>query len=134
VPFNLLIVDDSQPIRASLRGLLSRDLGTACIREAATLEQAVQCARQVVPNLVILDLHLPDGLGLHIIGSLKQLSPDLHIAMLTIHADECYRQQCLALGAHWFFDKSTEFKTLIDVVRQQVALFSSISHHLGEPP
>lgn len=134
MPFKLLIVDDSQPIRASLRGLLSRIQGVASIREAATLDQAMRCARQVVPDLVLLDLHLPDGLGLQIIGGLKQLSPDLQIAVLTIHADDSYRQQCLALGANWFFDKATEFETLLDVVRRQAALTPFISSNHGEPP
>lgn len=129
----LLIVDDSLPIRASLRCLLSRIQGIASICEAATLAQALKCAHQVVPDLVILDLHLPDGLGLQIIGSLKQLSPVLQIAVLTIHADEGYRQRCLALGANWFFDKATEFETLLEVVHLQAALNPSLPHSPGKP-
>jgi DNA-binding NarL/FixJ family response regulator len=122
MPLKLLVVDDSRPIRDSLRGLLARIAGIASVAEAGTLAQALQSTRLDPPTLVILDLHLPDGLATKIIGALKQISPKLRIAVLTIHADNGYRTQCLALGADWFFDKATEFENLLDVVRQQVAL------------
>jgi DNA-binding NarL/FixJ family response regulator len=122
MPLKLLVVDDSKPIRDSLRGLLARIAGIASVAEAETLAQALQSARFGAPALVILDLHLPDGLATQIIGTLKQISPALRIAVFTIHADDGYRTQCLALGADWFFDKTTEFENLLDVVRQQVAL------------
>jgi DNA-binding NarL/FixJ family response regulator len=122
MPLKLLVVDDSKPIRDSLRGLLARIAGIASVAEAETLAQALQSVRFAKPALVILDLHLPDGLATQIIGTLKQISPTLRIAVFTIHADDGYRTQCLALGADWFFDKTTEFENLLDVVRQQVAL------------
>jgi DNA-binding NarL/FixJ family response regulator len=122
MPIKLLVVDDSQPIRDSLRGLLGRILSGAHIQEAVTLAQALHCARLDPPQLVILDLHLPDGLATEIIAPLRQLSPGLCIAVLTIHADAAYRHKCLSLGANWFFDKATEFENLLDVVRSEVQL------------
>lgn len=128
----LLIVDDSEPIRTSLRGLLSRIVGISSVEEATTLAEAVQSVQRDAPHLMILDLHLPDGLGWQIIGSLKQLSSSLQIAVMTIHADDSYRQRCLMLGANWFFDKATEFEMLLDVVRRQAELIPSNSPKLGE--
>jgi DNA-binding NarL/FixJ family response regulator len=61
MPSHLLIVDDSEPVRTSLRALLGIAAGIASIREAATLRQALDSARQDPPTLVILDMSLPDG-------------------------------------------------------------------------
>ncbi len=118
MPINLLIVDDSDLIRASLRALLGSVAGIAAIREATTLAEALDSVRLDPPNLVILDLNLPDGLGMDIIAQLKQISPTVWLAVLTIHADPIYRQRCLALGADWFFDKATETDALLEAVRQ----------------
>jgi two-component system OmpR family response regulator len=133
MPIKLLIVEHSQPIRASLRCLLSRIDGIAGIYEATSLDEAMECAQQVVPDLVILDLHLPDGLGIQIIGRLRQLSPNLQVAVLTNQTPDGYRQRCMELGAHWFFDKATEFEALLDVARQQAALSTHLLPNQGDP-
>ena len=120
MPMTLLIVDDSDLIRASLRALLGSVTGIGSIREASTLGEAQDSVWRDPPTLVILDLNLPDGHGMDIIKLLKQRSPALWLAVLTIHADLGYRQRCLALGADWFFDKATETDALLEVVRQLV--------------
>lgn len=119
---NLLIVEDSALISGLLRELLTGLPGIGRINQAATLAQALQSVRCEAPALVILDLQLPDGNGMQIIGSLKQLSAELRIAVLTLHSDNAYRIQCLALGADWFFDKGTDIDALLRHVRQQAAL------------
>jgi DNA-binding NarL/FixJ family response regulator len=116
-----LLVDDSEPIRTRLCCLLESIPGITSIDQADTLATALQCMRRSVPALVVLDLYLPDGMGLDIIATLKQMAPDLRIAVLTLHGKDSYRQMCLVRGADWFFDKACEFDSLLDVVRQQVA-------------
>lgn len=119
MPINLLMVDDSPLVRASLRRLLQTIPGVACIAEAGSLHQAMESASATMPDLVILDVHLPDGLGMQIIGELKQLSPHLQVVVLTIYGGDCYRQICLALGAGWFFDKAKDIDGLLETVRLQ---------------
>ena len=119
---NLLIVEDSALISCLLRDLLTGLPGVGRIEQTGTLAQAMQSAHKTVPTLVILDLQLPDGNGMQIIDSLKLLSADLRIAVLTLHADNAYRHKCLSLGADWFFDKATDIDTLLGLVRQQAAL------------
>lgn len=114
----LLIVDDSELIRASLINLFEHIEGVDSIDQAATLTHALVRVSLQSPDIVILDLHLPDGLGLDIIQSMKQLVPSLRVAVLTIHADHNYRRKCLERGSDWFFDKATEFDGLLEVVRQ----------------
>ena len=119
---HLLIVDDSEHIRTSLRALLGSVAGIASIREASTLSEALVSVRVDPPALVILDMRLPDGLGMDIIKPLKQLSPAVLVAVFTIHADPSYAKRCMALGADWFFDKATQTDALLKVVRQHAAL------------
>lgn len=123
---HLLIVDDSEVIRTSLRALLGSVPGITTLREAATLGEALDSARRHPPTLVILDLTLPDGMGMDIIQPLKQLSPAVSIAIFTIQAHYTVRMHCLAQGADCFFDKGAEPDELLEVVRLHAALNSSI--------
>ena len=121
MPITLLIVEDSEAICASLVGLMECIPGIDGIRTAGNLVDAMDCVRSFYPSLVVLDLQLPDGLGLELIEPIRHLSPDVRIAVLTNHASEFNKRHCLAGGADWFFDKSTEFDALLDVVRVQAA-------------
>ena len=122
MPTHVLIVDDSELIRTRLRALLGSVEGIASIREATTLGEALDYTRCDPPTFVILDLHLPDGHGAHIIHQFRQFAPLLWVAVLTIHSEPVYRERCLELGADWFFDKGTEIESLLAVVRQHAAL------------
>lgn len=115
----LLIVDDSELIRIRLIGLLDGIPHIEAIHTADTLAQTLESVRRVLPTLVILDLHFPDGNAIQIINTIKVLAPGVQIAMLTNDASEFNRRKCLAIGAGWFFDKSTEFESLLEVVREQ---------------
>lgn len=117
----LLIVDDSELIRTRLLGLLDGIPGIEAIYTADTLAETLKSVRREAPTLVILDLHLSDGIAIQIINPIKQLASGVQIAMLTNDASELNRRECQKAGADWFFDKSAEFLDLLDVVRQQAA-------------
>ena len=117
----LLIVDDSDLIRACLTRLMERIQGVGDIHTANTLAQAMQSVQRMAPALLILDLHLPDGNAIQMIPILKRLAPSMLIAILTNDANEFNRDKCLSAGAHWFFDKSTEFQALVDTIQTRVA-------------
>lgn len=118
----LLIVDDSELIRARLLWLLEGIQGIEAIHTADTLAQTQETVRRVLPTLLILDLQLSDGNAIPIIHSIKQLAPGMRIAVLTNDASAFNRGKCMQAGADWFFDKSTEFESLRDLVEQQAAL------------
>lgn len=118
----LLIVDDSDLIQSSLLGLLQGIPGIDIIHCASSLTQALECVRKVVPTFLILDLHLPDGNAVSMMRPMKQLAPEMEIAILTNDASELNRVKCLATGADWFFDKSMEYDCLLDVVKNQAAM------------
>jgi DNA-binding NarL/FixJ family response regulator len=111
---DVLIVDDSQVVRTSLRTALSCITGVGSVREAATLHAALDGVRCDPPALLILDLHLPDGRGGNAVQTFKQLAPEMRIAVFSLHADSSHQQQCRAQGADWFFDKATQADALLD--------------------
>lgn len=113
----LLVVDDSELIRSRLLGLLDGIAGLGAVHAATTLAQTLDCVRDLQPNLMLLDLHLPDGHALRIVPVLLAMAPAMQIALLTNDAGASSRKRCLQAGAHWFFDKSTEFPAAVELVR-----------------
>lgn len=121
----LLVVDDSELIRSRLVSMLQGMAGIKEIGTADTLQQTLYMATHFLPALVILDLNLPDGNALKIIPQLRRVSPGLRIAVLTNDASLYNRAKCLEAGADWFFDKSTEFEPMLELLQAQ-ALASTI--------
>lgn len=106
----LLVVEDSELVRNRLVALLRELPGVEQVQAAATLSQALDAVYEAPPNLLILDLHLPDGNALQVLGVFKNIAPHMRIAMLSNDASEFTRARCLKGGADAFFDKSTEFE------------------------
>lgn len=117
----LLILDDSELIRARLVGWLQNIPGLNPIETAGTLAQALSAMTASPAAMAILDLNLPDGKATEILPALRQLAPDMQIAILTNEASEYNRTKCLEAGADWFFDKSTEFEKVFDLVQAKAA-------------
>ncbi|MEQ1657716.1 MAG: response regulator [Hylemonella sp.] len=118
----LLVVDDSELIRSRLVGMLKDIPGVGEIGSAGTLQQALYTASHFLPDLVILDLNLPDGNAANIIPLLKRMSPRMLIAVLTNDAGPFMGERCRQAGADWFFDKSTEFEKVLALVQDQATL------------
>lgn len=130
---SLLVVDDSELIRSRLLGLLDGIAGLGPVCTAATLAQTLECVQRDPPHLVLLDLQLPDGNALRILPALRVLAPAMQIAVLTNYASAFCRSQCLQAGAHWFFDKSTEFPEAVEMVRLQATRFAGAPWHAPLP-
>jgi len=114
----ILIVEDSEAIRNSLVALMQAIPGIESVRTASTMAHAVACIRQYQPSLAVLDLQLPDGVGTELIRPLRAKVPSVRIAILTNFASDFSRKRCLCAGADWFFDKSTEFDSLLQMLRE----------------
>lgn len=112
----LLIADDSELVRTSLLGLLADIAGIDATYTADSLAQTLDRVLRVSPTLAILDLHLRDGNAIQILGTIKHLAPRIQIAVLTNDASDFNRTKCVQAGADWFFDKSTEFERVVEIV------------------
>lgn len=108
----VLLVDDFAPVRLRLAARLLED-GHTIAGEAGTAVAALALAAEVQPDVVILDLNLPDRHGLEAIPDLRRALPDARILVLTNESTPRHRDTALARGADGFFDKSAEFDDLV---------------------
>jgi DNA-binding NarL/FixJ family response regulator len=112
----VFIVEDSLPIRERLIELISEIDGVAVVGFAETPTGAVTRILSTRPDCVVLDYQLLGGTGVDVINTVHPKAPDLVFVVLTNHANSKYRRVCLEAGASWFFDKSTEFRKVKEVI------------------
>ena len=104
----ILMVDDSAVVRGSLRAMLEDDragLAAHC-EEAPDGSQAIAKARQIRPDLIVLDLSMPVMNGLEAARELKRIFPEVPIIMYTSYASDALRDLALAAGIKMVVDKT----------------------------
>jgi DNA-binding NarL/FixJ family response regulator len=110
---NVLLVDDSPEILARLAAML-RDKTGARVSTAATAEDALSATP--APDVVVLDVHLPDRSGLDLLRQLKRDAPATVVIVLTNDVNDQNRRACLERGALAFLDKSSDFDHVAELV------------------
>ncbi len=111
-PISVLLVEDFAPVRQRLRSLLSGRDGIEIAGEAPTASEALRLFTLHQPEVVVLDIQLPDGNGIDVLRRIKSASPSCVVIMLTSHGAEAYREACHDAGADHFFHKATEFERI----------------------
>ncbi len=111
------MVDDSPVVRERLQNMLSEIPGVEVVGEAENAEQARLKIPLENPEVVILDISMPGESGIDLLRFLKTMEIVPVVMMLTNYPYPQYREESLEAGADFFFDKSSEFLQLIDVVR-----------------
>lgn len=96
---------------------LSQLEGIRMAWQAQNASEAIAAFQQLRPEVAILDIQMPDGCGIDVLAHIKKESPQTTVIMLTNYPLPPFRKCCLAAGADYFFDKSTEFEKVIDVLR-----------------
>ena len=115
---NVFIVDDSVVVRDRLAQMISELPGVTVVGHADIAFEAIQEIRRLRPACVVLDISMPGGSGMYVLETVKRENPALTVIMLTNFAHDQYRQKCLQLGADHFFDKTTEFERVLDILGQ----------------
>jgi len=124
----VLIADDSEIIVSRLLAMFAGIQGVEIADQAGTVAEASRAAASLRPDVVILDLQMPDGNGLDVLKSMKGNSVTSTVIVLTNHAFPQYRKKCLQSGAHFFLDKSTEFEKVGELLQ---LLINSTSENPG---
>ena len=117
VEVKLLLVDDHEVVRTGLRMLLENQPNILIVGEANTGLQALDMAVTLKPDVVIMDLTLPDISGIEATRRLKQLRPDLPVVALTIHEDEQYFFEMLQAGASAYVPKRAAPEDLLNAIQ-----------------
>src|SRR5262245_64022895 len=104
MPIRILIADDHEVVRCGLRSLVENsDVEVA--GEASSGEEAIQQVTTVRPNVLLLDIRLPDGDGLKTLGRIKLDHPDLPVLMFSAYDNPTYVARAVALGASGYLLK-----------------------------
>ena len=113
----LLLVDDHAVVRSGLRMLLSGDGDMEIVGEAATAAEALELAAQVSPDVILMDIGLPDRSGIETTRELKRRFPMMAVVALTIHEDEEYFFKMLEVGASGYVPKRAAPEELLSAIR-----------------
>ena len=117
----LLLADDHETVREALRLLLNAQSDMRVVAEAGSGRTAVERTRLARPDVVVLDLTMPDMTGLTAARVLKDFDPPVPIVALTRHSDEAYVQELLAAGACAYVLKQSASSELLRAIRTAAA-------------
>lgn len=116
-PIRLLLVDDQEIVRAGLRSLLEKQPKLEIVGEAVGGEEAVALATQLRPDVVLMDITMPDMNGTEATRRIKEVAPEVNVLALTIHEDEAYFFEMLSAGANGYVPKRASPDDLLTAIR-----------------
>lgn len=119
---NVFIADDSSVLIDRLSDLVREVPGVTMVGSAGEVPEAGRAILELRPDAVILDLQMKNGNGLEVLEAVKSIHPETIIIVLTNYAYPQYRRKCLAAGADFFLDKSSEFQKIPAILRQYLGL------------
>lgn len=117
----LMLVDDHDVVRTGLRSYLETQPGFEVIAEAKNGLQALEKAREAQPDIVLMDITMPDMDGMEATQQLKNLYPDCQILVLTVHADKQYFMKMLSIGASGYLTKQAAADELVAAIQAVAA-------------
>lgn len=113
----ILIADDHGVIRAGLRALLGAEPDFEIVAEAEDGQQVLQLAADIQPDIILLDISMPNLGGIEAAKRLKKILPQIHILILTVHEDDSLLQEAMQAGAAGYIVKRAAESELIDAIR-----------------
>ncbi len=116
----VLLADDHAIVRDGVRLILNAQSDMEVVGEASNGEEALDLARTLKPDLVLMDIGMPGINGLEATKLLKQMQPALHILILTMHDDEDYFFRILSAGASGYVLKGAGSDELLNAIRAVV--------------
>jgi two-component system response regulator NreC len=126
-PIRLLLVDDQDIVRAGLRSLLERHPDMEVVGEAASGREAIALAQELQPDVVLMDITMPETNGAEATRRIKELAPEIHVLALTIHEDEAYFFEMLNAGACGYIPKRASPDDLLAAI--QIAAAGDVYLH-----
>jgi DNA-binding NarL/FixJ family response regulator len=112
----VMLVDDHEVVREGLKALLNRRDGMTVVGEAGSVAQSIEVAASVKPDVVVMDLRLPDGSGIEACREIRSELPGTKVIMLTSYADEEAVMSSILGGAAAYLLKQTRGSQLADAI------------------
>ena len=135
-PTRILLVDDHAILRSGLRLLIDNEPGLVVSGEAGNAAEALDRARALQPDLILLDVTMPETDGLTVLPELRQAAPASRILILTMHEDASYLRRALDAGAAGYVLKKAVDQELLmaiqAVLRGETYVHSAMTQKLLE--
>ena len=114
-PLSVLVIDDHESVRAGIKAALSR-AGHICVGEAGSISEARAQIAHTNPQVIVVDLSLPDGNGLEIVQWARSISERIGIVVLTLNPAQDFLLTVMKSGASAFVEKSAPLAELISAI------------------
>jgi DNA-binding NarL/FixJ family response regulator len=118
IAMRVLVADDSEVVIERVTELLSEVDGIELAGRAGSVRETSRLLEELRPEMIILDLQMPDGNALELLEGIKAAYPESIVIVLTNSAALAVRERCLKTGADFFLDKSNEFENLPKIIRE----------------
>ncbi len=116
-PIRVVLVDDHPVVRSGIRGLIEKAVDIELVGEASCGEEAIRLVGEVHPDVLLLDMELPDINGTQVAQQMRQLHPEVKILALSAHDDSVYVRELLELGAAGYLMKEEAPEAIVDAIR-----------------
>jgi DNA-binding NarL/FixJ family response regulator len=117
-PVRILIVDDHEVVRIGLKSLLERRPAFLVVGEAADKEEAILTAQKCQPDVVVMDIRLPDGSGVEACREIRETNPGSKVIMLTSYADDEALFGSIMAGASGYLLKQTRGQAVAEAIQR----------------
>jgi len=114
----VLLADDHRIVRAGLRRLIEDSGKMAVTAEAADGREAIDKAREKIPDVAVIDISMPGLDGLEVVSQLRHYCPDLPILILTMHEEEQYMIRAFEAGAMGYITKRSAPEKLVEAIQK----------------
>jgi DNA-binding NarL/FixJ family response regulator len=128
----IVLADDHHVVRQGLRSLLEAEPDFSVVGEASDGLETAQLVERLQPDVLVLDLMMPGLNGLEVTRQVGQRSPQTHVVILSMHANEAYVLEALQAGAAAYVVKESTSAELVRAVREAVAGRRYLSPPLSE--
>src|SRR5687767_12486583 len=109
----LLVVDDHEVVRQGLVAMLDRKPGFQVVAEAGTVAESIDAARRFRPDIIVMDVRLPDGSGIEACREIRAELPDTRVVMLTSYPDDDAVLSAIVAGASGYLLKQVRARDLV---------------------
>jgi two-component system response regulator DevR len=112
----VMLVDDHEVVREGLRTLIARHKEMVVVGEAGTTAEAIETAAKAKPDVIVMDIRLPDGSGVEACRTIREARPETKVIMLTSYADDEALFASIVAGAAGYLLKQTRGQAVIDAI------------------
>src|SRR5436305_13621900 len=114
----VLLVDDHELVRQGVASMLAKADDLTVVGEATTGREAIEAARKELPDVILMDVRMPDMDGLEATRRVKEERPRTAVIMVTMHDNPAYLREAVRAGAAGYLLKDVSKDDLLDAIRQ----------------